>query len=216
MTKTIRALIERADANSGHVLKLLDAKFASIKTPAARLRPTSLKSAITIAFAENGDPLKQIKELRQTSSAQLDAAQDDLANAEKRALSLLALADYLDSGGAFQTDLPSEYQAPTLALKSARTAGHDIAPSIGRELKQVAAAAYHDIEHIAKAVLPRRVAAWRVGHAKNCVKLFKRLAKEFPERAYGTAVKRHEITLRRAEARYDAVRKSIKAREARA
>ena len=211
---TARALCERADSNSKMVNVTLDAKFQSIKAPPSNLTPTSLKSAINIAFQDGSNVNEQIMRLRKSASAIFDASKADLKEATDRLLNLIALSKYLSGEGEYPDALPEEYRAPAFAVRAARSAGIDIAPSLEQEIKQTVIVGKQKIEHLEKAVLPRRVSAWKVGHHKNAKRLFEKLAPLYPEKPYTTAARRAGISLKRAEAEYDGVRKKIKAREA--
>ena len=212
---TTRALIERADSSSRLVNSTLDAKFLSIKAPPSNRKPTSLKSAIDFAFATGGNVNEQVMKLRKSASAIFDASQDDLKTATDRLLSLIKLSKYLDGDGEYPQGLSEEYRAPAFAVKAARQAGIDAGPSLGAEIRQAVILGKQQIEHIEKTVLPRRVAAWKVGHFKNAERLFNSLTKLHPEKPYAAAARRAGISLKRAEAQYDGVRKAIAAREAR-
>ena len=211
---TTRALIERADANSRLVNSTLDAKYLSIKAPASNLTPTSLKSAINIAFQEGGNVNEQVMKLRKSAAAIFGASQADLQAATDRLLNLIKLSKYLEGEGEYPDGLSEEYRAPAFAVKAARQAGIDAGPTLSAEIRQAVILGKQQIEHLEKTVLPRRVAAWKVGHFKNAQRLFNSLAKLHPEKPYAMAAKRSGISLKRAEAEYDGVRKAIKAREA--
>lgn len=211
---TSRALCERADANTLLVNALLDAKFASIQSPPSNRKPTSLKSAIDIAFQDGSNVTEQVMKLRKSASAVFDAGQDDLRAATDRLLSLVALSKYLSGDGEYPANLPEEYRAPAFAVAAAKKANLDVGASLDAEIRQTVAAGRTAIEHLEKSVLPRRVAAWKVGHFKNAKRLFENLAQLHPEKPYGTAARRSAISLKRAEAAYDGLRKALKAREA--
>lgn len=80
---TTRALIERADANSRLVNSTLDAKFLAVKAPPSNLTPTSLKSAISIAFATGGNVNEQVMKLRKSASAMVPLIEEQLAPLRK-------------------------------------------------------------------------------------------------------------------------------------
>ena len=211
---TSRALCERAAANTLMVNALLDAKFASIKAPPSNRKPTSLKSAIDIAFQDGSNVTEQVMKLRKSASAIFGASQDDLRAATDRLLNLIQLSKYLDGEGEYPEHLSEEYRAPAFAVKAARQAGIDAGPTLSAEIRQAVILGKQQIEHLEKTVLPRRVAAWKVGHFKNSQRLFNSLAKLHPEKPYAMAAKRAGISLKRAEAEYDGVRKAGAARGA--
>ena len=185
----------------------INARVKTLPDPiTATFAAPSLRGAIRAALTTGTDPLLAVRDLKSEHLSIYARCEELIAHAEKRAVHMVAAADYISSKS---DNLPAGADPRLIecctSIRAAKAAGFDTSGSIAEDLRDAARTALRRIK-AAAALNDRRKAAWHVAYAKNMAAQMKRYA-DLPGDAQKRAVfqragDRYAVAAHRASAAF--------------